>query len=56
MRDIGRALGVDHGSIRGVASTARKRAPVALTLAEREDSRGGSLPGHGGCSGVDSGR
>src|SRR5688572_17215538 len=47
MRDIGRALGFDHGSIRsllvqrgGIAPPARKRA-VALTLAEREDiSRG----------------
>ncbi len=48
MRDIGRALGFDHGSIRsllaqrgGIAPPARRRARTALTLAEREDiSRG----------------
>ncbi len=48
LRDIGRALGFDHGSIRsllaqrgGIAQPARKRAGSALTLAEREDiSRG----------------
>lgn len=48
MRDIGRALGFDHGSIRsllaqrgGIAPPARSRARTALTLAEREDiSRG----------------
>jgi len=48
VRDIGRALGFDHGSIRsllvqrgGVAPPARKRAGSAMTLAEREDiSRG----------------
>src|SRR5687767_11623338 len=48
MRDIGRALGFDHGSIRsllvqrgGFAPPARKRARSALTLAEREGiSRG----------------
>src|SRR5688572_22998817 len=48
VRDIGRALGFDHGSIRslliqrgGIAPRARKRAGSALTLAEREDiSRG----------------
>ncbi len=48
VRDIGRALGFDHGSIRslliqrgGIAPPARKRAGSALTLAEREDiSRG----------------
>ena len=48
VRDIGRALGFDHGSIRslliqrgGIAPPARRRAGSALTLAEREDiSRG----------------
>lgn len=48
MRDIARALCLDHGSIRhvllprgGIASPARKRRCRALTLAEREDiSRG----------------
>jgi IS30 family transposase len=48
VRDIGRTLGFDHGSIRsllvqrgGIAPPARKRAGSALTLAEREDiSRG----------------
>src|SRR5689334_9426259 len=48
VRDIGRALGFDHGSIRslliqrgGIAPPARKRAGSALILAEREDiSRG----------------
>jgi IS30 family transposase len=48
VRDIGRALGFGHGSIRsllvqrgGIAPPARKRAGSALTLAEREDiSRG----------------
>ena len=48
MRDIGRALGFDHGSIRnllsqrgGIVPTARRRARIALTLTEREDiSRG----------------
>lgn len=48
VRDIGRTLGFDHGSIRslliqrgGIAPPARRRAGSALTLAEREDiSRG----------------
>src|SRR5688572_31355845 len=48
VRDIGRVLGFDHGSIRslliqrgGIAPAVRKRAGWALTLAEREDiSRG----------------
>jgi transposase, IS30 family len=48
VREIGRALGFDHGSIRslliqrgGFVPPARKRAGSALTLAEREDiSRG----------------
>ena len=48
VREIGRALGFDHGSIRslliqrgGFAPPARRRARSALTLAEREDiSRG----------------
>ena len=48
VRDIGRTLGFDHGSIRslliqrgGIAPPARKRAVSPLTLAEREDiSRG----------------
>jgi IS30 family transposase len=48
VRDIGRTLGFDHGSIRslliqrgGIAPLARKRAASALTLVEREDiSRG----------------
>lgn len=48
MRDIGRALGFDHGSIRslliqrgGFAPAVRKRTRVSLTLAEREEiSRG----------------
>lgn len=48
VREIGRTLGFDHGSIRslliqrgGFAPPARKRAHSALTLAEREDiSRG----------------
>src|ERR1700690_18190 len=48
MRDIGRALRVDHGSIRnvlciygGIVPAARVRSRIALTLAERETiSRG----------------
>lgn len=48
MRDIGRALRVDHGSIRnvlciygGIVPAARQRSRIALTLAERESiSRG----------------
>ena len=48
VREIGRTLGFDHGSIRslliqrgGIAPPARRRAGSALTLAEREDiSRG----------------
>lgn len=48
MRDIGRSLGVDHGSIRGIlclyggiAPAVRHRSATTLTLAERESiSRG----------------
>jgi IS30 family transposase len=48
MRDIGRALGLDHGSIRsilclfgGIAPAVRHRSATTLTLAERESiSRG----------------
>jgi IS30 family transposase len=48
MRDIGRALGVDHGSVRnvlcfygGITPPARRRSRRALTLSEREGiSRG----------------
>jgi hypothetical protein len=49
MRDIGRALRVDHGSIRnvllrsgGIVPADRRRGALALTLREREDisSRG----------------
>jgi hypothetical protein len=54
VREIGRALGFDHGSLRsllirrgGFAPPPRKRARTALTLAEREDiSRGISRPAH----------
>ena len=48
LHEIGRAFGKEHSCIRsvllprgGIRSAARRRAPLALTLAEREDiSRG----------------
>src|SRR5215471_18865122 len=52
VREIGRALGFDHGSIRslliqrgGFAPPVRRRAGSALTLAEREDISRGKASG-----------
>jgi hypothetical protein len=62
VREIARAFGRDHGSIRnlllqqgGIAPRLRTRAIVALTLAEREDiSRGiaAGESGHLACAGL----